>query len=321
MVPIDFEKRKVGASVVSDSPLVSIITPSFNQGQFIEETIRSVLLQGYPNLEYIIMDAGSTDGTLDILRRYSDQITWVSEPDRGQSDGFNKGLQRANGDIIGWLNSDDLLEPGAIVKTARHFQTHPESHVAYGDCNIIDEQGQIRENKKGSYTRQKLVEFWREWYHGLYYSSTFYRREVFDKVGGLDVNLHMAMDYDFLLRVGEFFEFEYIPATLSRFRVHNQSKSSQGIAKFMVELQPVVKRYWRGRSWWRYIQYSVIMRMIYGRMAFHAFASSVPFEGEDRRLRTLLRALQLNPALLISQPMLKRFFRLVKNPSLLKNNL
>jgi len=297
---------------MNELPLVSIITPSYNQAQFLEATILSVLNQDYPNLEYIIVDGGSTDGTLEILKRYSDQITWISEPDQGQSDGFNKGVARAKGDVIGWLNSDDLYEPGAIRQVVQYFVEHPDASVVYGNCTVIDDQGQEIEYKKGSYTRQKLVEFWREWYQGLFYSSTFYHRRVFDKVGDLDVNLQMAMDYEFLLRVGEFFDFHYLDADLSRFRRHGWSKSSRGWDKFMVELRPLVKNYWRRRDLWRYLRYSLIMRLHYGQLALNAFTSHTPFEGKYQRWQVFLRAIQLNPTLIFMPWLFRRGFRRVR---------
>ncbi len=123
---------------MAGAPKISIITPSWNQGPFIERTIRSVLEQGYPNLEYIVMDGGSTDGTIDILRKYEGRLTWVSDKDKGQADAINKGITRSTGDIIAYLNSDDIYETGALRKAADHFSAHPDDRWLTGQCRIID---------------------------------------------------------------------------------------------------------------------------------------------------------------------------------------
>src|SRR5438128_8552250 len=124
-------------------PLVSIVTPSYNQGRFIEDTIRSVLAQDYPNLEYIVVDGGSTDHTLDVLRRYEGRLRWVSEPDRGQSEAINKGFRMARGEIVSWLNSDDTYVPGAIGKAVAHLGARPEVVMVYGEGYLLDEGGRV----------------------------------------------------------------------------------------------------------------------------------------------------------------------------------
>ena len=141
---------------MSDLPLVSIITPSFNQAQYIEATINSVLTQDYPNIEYIIVDGGSTDGTVEIIKKYTLDLrqqtvglqsraitSWVSEQDQGQTDAINKGFARAQGHILAWLNSDDTYEPGAISAAVKYLQEHPEAGMVYGDCNFINETGRV----------------------------------------------------------------------------------------------------------------------------------------------------------------------------------
>jgi len=127
----------------SNLPLVTIVTPSLNQGRFIEETILSVLNQDYPNIEYLIVDGGSTDSTLGILKKYSDRLTWISEQDSGQSNAINKGFKMANGEIVAWLNSDDLYEPGAVIKAVACFTAMQEVMLVYGGANFINEDGKI----------------------------------------------------------------------------------------------------------------------------------------------------------------------------------
>src|SRR5262245_56312998 len=128
----------------NDLPLVSIITPSFNQARYIEATIQSVLSQDYPNIEYLIIDGGSTDGTVEIIKKHEGRLAWwVSEQDKGQTDAINKGFARAGGQILAWLNSDDTYEPGAISKAVRYLVDHPEMGMVYGDCNFINEEGHM----------------------------------------------------------------------------------------------------------------------------------------------------------------------------------
>ncbi len=121
-----------------DRPLVTIVTPSFNQAGFIEETIQSVIAQDYQPIEHLVIDGGSTDGTLELLRKYQDHLSWVSEPDRGQTDAINKGFRRAHGAILCWLNADDVLMPGAISTVASYFESHPQVSFVYGDVLAID---------------------------------------------------------------------------------------------------------------------------------------------------------------------------------------
>jgi len=129
---------------MSEQPLVSIVTPSFNQVKYLEETIRSVLEQDYPKIEYIVIDGGSTDGSVEVIRKYADRLAyWVSEADRGQTDAINKGFATAHGSILAWLNSDDTYKPGAVSEAVAYLQNHPNIGMVYGDLDFIDEQSKI----------------------------------------------------------------------------------------------------------------------------------------------------------------------------------
>lgn len=210
-------------------PRVTVITPSFNQGHFIKETIESVLGQGYPDLEYIVMDGGSTDETVDILKSYGKRLVWVSEKDRGQSDAINKGIRRATGEIIAYLNSDDLYEKGALESVAGYFSGHPASLWATGKCRIIDTNGtEVRKPitayknfflSRYSYKTLLVTNF-------ISQPATFLRRRAFDEFGLFDEKQHRVMDYDFWLRIGRGNPPGFINRYLASFRVHPGSKTS-----------------------------------------------------------------------------------------------
>lgn len=206
---------------------ISIITPSFNQGSFIERTIESVLSQrGDFELEYLVVDGGSTDATLSVLRRYEGRLRWVSEPDRGQCDAINKGLRMTSGDVVGWLNSDDLYEPGALESVAGALRGG--ARWCFGGCRIIDQDD--REIRR-AITRYKTAQARR---HGLrrllgrnYISqpATFFRRDLIAQVGPVDEALHFSMDYDLWLRFARVAPPVFIPRPLAAFRWHGASKT------------------------------------------------------------------------------------------------
>ena len=206
-------------------PLVSVITPSYNQGLFIRETIESVLFQDYPNLELIVIDGGSTDQTLAILESYShlgDRFRFVSEPDRGQSHAINKGLAMAKGEIIGWLNSDDTYLPGAIRKAVDTLLSNPAWAMVYGNAFTIDEKSQIQAPYYVAPADfQKLM-------HGcmICQPAVFLRKEVLQKVGGIDESLHFCMDYDLWIRISREHSIGYLPEYLANARNHDACKTS-----------------------------------------------------------------------------------------------
>jgi glycosyltransferase involved in cell wall biosynthesis len=227
-------------------PRITVITPSYNQAHFIEQTIKSVLSQNYPALEHIVMDGGSTDSTLEILKKYDGRLCWISERDRGQSHALNKGLAMASGDIIAFLNSDDLYAAGALLKVGRFFAAHPKVCWLTGRCRTIDQhEKEIRK----AITLYKNIWLRTSSYRVLlvlnYISqpATFWTRNVMDTVGEFDESLRYAMDYDYWLRVGRSFKLWVLDDYLASFRVHASSKAgSSAHAQFDSDLQ-IAKRY------------------------------------------------------------------------------
>jgi glycosyltransferase involved in cell wall biosynthesis len=205
------------------SPLVSIITPSYNQAPFLEETIQSVLDQDYPNIEYIIVDGGSTDGSLDIINRYADRLAWwVSEPDRGQTDAINKGFEQAHGDIFAWLNSDDTYLPQALSRAVCHLQAQPNTGMVYGDANLIDESG----NVIGKFpARQTNYQRLRRGYVHIPQQAAFFRADLWRRVGPLDPGFYFAMDYDLWVRLARLAPLKHVPELWANFRLHEAGKS------------------------------------------------------------------------------------------------
>jgi len=212
------------AGDVEHLPLVTLVTPSFNQGKFLEETILSVLDQDYGNIEYIIIDGGSSDGSVDIIRKYADRLAfWVSEKDRGQTHALIKGFAKAKGKYLGWICSDDVLEPSMISISVDYHKRHPEVGCTHGDRIRIDAKGNI-------YSLQRYPEF-RDWFlrygFGLPQETTLMKRSAFEAAGGLNPALHMAMDFDLWCRMAKQAPIRHIPAVLGRFRAHDTNKSTQ----------------------------------------------------------------------------------------------
>lgn len=221
-------------------PKISIVTVSYNQVEFIEENIKSVINQNYPNTEHIIIDAGSTDGTVDILKKYDKHLNWVSETDRGQSDGLNKGFKKASGEIIGWINSDDNLHENSLFIVGEFFKNYPDEFSVVGNQMIINEKGQkIKVIKSHSYTHDYLLNQAK----GITQNSTFFKKEVFEKIGYLDESLHYAMDHDFFIRLASLRTIPYLPTTLAQFRIQPNAKTAKGGDKFAKDLIHIRRKY------------------------------------------------------------------------------
>ncbi len=233
-----------------DWPKISIITPSYNQGEYLEETIRSVLLQGYPNLEYIIIDGGSTDNSVEIIEKYSPWIFyWVSEKDEGQSNGINKGFKRVTGDIVAWINSDDYYFQGVFAKVAQEINPQRKRFVIVGKAYLS--------NINSYHGLSPVFSPYNLLFHDLSgkmglpivmppQPAIFWHKQVLDNTGFLDESLDKTMDYEYWLRMmlSHNYKFNSIPVNFAYYRIHPESKSGQGWHTFAKEYQTVFAKYW-----------------------------------------------------------------------------
>lgn len=232
---------------------ISLITPSFNQRRFIERTVESVLCQtGEFDLEYLVLDGGSTDGTLELLRKYEGRLDWTSERDRGQSDAINKGLRRATGDVVGWLNSDDVLLPGTLARVADAFARDPKLEWLHGRCHIIDPDDRVIRRwiavykdwcaRRYSYARLLQQNF-------ICQMTVFWRRSLLDEVGYLDEDLHLAMDYEYWLRLAKRSDPLYVREPMACFRWYPTSKSGAQYARQFREECAIARKHAPARRW------------------------------------------------------------------------
>lgn len=214
------------------NPKVSIVIPSYNQGKYLEDTILSVVNQTYKNIEIIIIDGGSTDNSVDIIKKYEDKIHfWVSEKDKGQANAINKGFKKASGEIFAWLNSDDLYTKNAVELIVNEFNKDPSVSIVYGDYYLLYPSGETKLKKKISFNYNICLYS----YLMIPQPSCFFRREAFEAVGGLDETFNYCLDYDLFLRMAKNRKVKHIQIPLSYFRLHDESKSVSKKGNFKYE--------------------------------------------------------------------------------------
>jgi glycosyltransferase involved in cell wall biosynthesis len=234
-------------------PKVTIITPSYNQARYLEASIRSVLEQDYQNIEYIVVDGGSKDGSVEIIRKYQDRLAWwVSEKDKGHADALNKGFSHASGEILAWLNSDDIYLPGAVSEAVSILQARPEVGMVYATANLINDEGRII----GRFSSKQTD------YHHLLRGSvhipqatTFFRAALWRQVGPLDLSLFFSFDYDLWVRLAKVSELSYVPRIWANFRLHNQGKSILNDDRCYPDMLLVHKREGGGWLSWMRLRY------------------------------------------------------------------
>lgn len=227
---------------------VAIVTPSYNTGRHVGAAIRSVFEQDHPRVDYVVMDGGSTDGTVDVLQSFGPKLRWVSERDRGQSDAINRGFAQTTGEVLGWLNSDDAYAPGALRAVAEYLGQHRDVAMVYGDADFIDAGG----NRIGrcahvepTFRRRRLLHY----SDFIVQPAAFFRRSAFDAVGGLDPSLNWAMDYDLWLKFAAAgFKVAYLPRVLANYRWLGGSKSAAGGWGRLSEIDTVARRHGARRT-------------------------------------------------------------------------
>lgn len=229
--------------MIQPLPLVTIVTPCYNAAAFLEDTIRSVLAQTYPHFEYIIMDGGSTDTTAQIVARYQQdpRLTFISEPDKGQTDAVNKGWRRANGEILTWLNADDVYEPDTVAQAVAALNDHPDAMWIYGTEVPVDRDGKPTPFRHAAipWDYERLLN------HNCYITqpTVFLRRAVWETFGELDADIHFGMDYEYWLRIGRRFAGHHAPQVRVIVKRYRETKTVSGGHKRMIELEALARRH------------------------------------------------------------------------------
>ena len=222
-------------------PTISIVVPSFNQGRFIGATLQSIIDQRYPNLELIIVDGGSTDNTLSVIKHYEAHLAWwVSEPDSGQTAAINKGFMRSTGEVMAWINSDDLVAPGALHRVADYFAKQPETQIVYGNRILIDKDGM----EIGRWILPRHSNRVLKWADFVPQETLYWTRNAWNLIGArLDETFHFAMDWDFLLRLSaKQIEIQHLPVFLGLFRIHHQQKTSSQMSSVGQQEIQIIRR-------------------------------------------------------------------------------
>jgi len=227
---------------MTTDPTISIVTISYNQGQFLEKTIRSVLDQGYSHLEYVVIDGGSTDHSVDIIRKYEDRLAyWISEPDRGQSHALNKGFERCSGHLLGWLNSDDYFLPGALEAFAAAWREDPRAGAWVGDAQLVYPDGKIYKLQQPGPLHRDAIADWEV--NGFSQPACLFSRAAWEACKPIDETLYIPMDFDLWMKMARDFTFRRIPSTLAAATIHPEAKTQAQVNLKHVEMWLVMIRY------------------------------------------------------------------------------
>ena len=275
-------------------PLVSIVTPSYNQARFLEATLRSVLGQDYPNMEYLVVDGASSDGSVEIIHRHADRLTWwVSEKDSGQSEAINKGLHRARGEFVGWLNSDDIYLPGAVTAVVKVFQSNPQAGLVYGDAQAIDADGKpFNLMRACQYTLADLMAF-----NIICQPAAFMRRSVLEEAGYLDPAYQLLMDNLLWMCIALKAPIVYTPQTWAAARYHDQAKNRTRGAAYGLEARRLIADLKSRPEFSEHIKLEE-KRILAGVERFDGFY--LTDAGQPREaLRSYVHAFRLNPRMAI----------------------
>lgn len=223
---------------MSAKPLVSIVTPSYNQARFLEKTMRSVLEQDYALVEYLVVDGGSTDHSVDLIRKYENKLAWwVSEKDSGQAEAINKGLARAKGEIVAWLNSDDYYMPGAVTAAVKALQDHPQAGFVYGDVRVVGEdESVLNQLTYGDFDLIDLMSF-----QIIGQPAVFMRREVLERAGYLDLSYHLLLDHQLWIKMALDSGMHYIPRLMASAHYYEDCKNLASAADFGFEAKKIVQ--------------------------------------------------------------------------------
>ena len=271
-------------------PRVSVVTPSWNQGQFLEETIRSILLQGYPDLEYIVMDGGSTDDSAAILRRYEPWLShWESEADRGQGHAINKGLARSTGEIWNWINSDDVLCPGALEQIAATFGKQD----AFAGRIVYFGEGEDEVGENRTLSPERIM---RDGGSFFQQPAIWVRRDALQRIGGVDERFHYAFDWDLLVRYfNSHPDVVYCNAVVVRFRLHGDSKTVSHQDRFRAEMTAILQKFKNSRE---FESLHSLCEQLIARRTLYTAISRATSKGTRRPLRQLLRLALTEPRVL-----------------------
>jgi len=284
-------------------PLVSIVTPAYNQAAFLQETIESVLAQDYPRIEYIVLDDGSTDETPQILNGYTGRLLWESHANRGQTPTINKGWERSHGEIITWLNSDDTYLPGAVSKAVDYFQKHPSIDVVYGDTLLTEADGSpIEHSKPPEFVYHTLVA---KCHNPIPQPSAFIRRSVMEDVGLLDPSYYYFMDWDFWLRAGLHHSFAYFPELISTYRLHEASKTVAQAVRAAPELEYMYRKFFSRPDLPQDIRRLETSAMI--NMFFTSGGYYLQGGGRKAARHMAMKALQTRPSAILRPDVLHKF--------------